>query len=500
MVVFATTGPGIMNALTGLVAARWEGAKVLLVSGATSPAVRGRWAFQETSAYTMPIAALLGAGPVFHLGVALESAAEVDEIVRRLAMGFARRQGFVAHLSLPLSLQTAPGAPARGCAPLVTLPAGCNEGDVARCAELLGAGPFAIWVGFGARYAAQPILALAQQSGALVLCSPRAKGVFPEDHPQFVGVTGLGGDPAVPERLARQGVQRTLVLGSRLGELTSFWDPGLVPPHGFVHVDLEPDVPGVAYPNAETVAVQAEIGAFAGALVDRLPRRTRAATLSAMHARDARASFVPRSGPVRVAALMSEIQRVVVDGSDAVVLTEAGNAFAWGSCALRFGTPGRYRVSTGFGSMGQATAGVLGAALGRAGKAVAIVGDGAMLMNSEVSTAAEQQVPAVWIVLNDGRYGMIDRGMRSLGWTPFAPAIPRCDFAAVARAMGAEGARVEREQDIGAALEQAMAARGPFVVDVLVDPDEIAPAMRRNESLADQGAAVQRRPDPQQEG
>ena len=63
--------------------------------------------------------------------------------------------------------------------------------------------------------------------------------------------------------------------------------------------------------------------------------------------------------------------------------------------------------------MGQATAGVLGAAIGRGGKAVAVVGDGAMLMNSEVSTAVQYRVPAVWVVLNDAGYGMIAHGMRA---------------------------------------------------------------------------------------
>ena len=52
--VFATTGPGFLNALTGLMAARWDGAKVILVTGITSAALKGRWGVQETSSYTMP--------------------------------------------------------------------------------------------------------------------------------------------------------------------------------------------------------------------------------------------------------------------------------------------------------------------------------------------------------------------------------------------------------------------------------------------------------------
>lgn len=64
--VFATSGPGLTNTITGMAAARWEGAKVIFVSGCTGAAQRGRWAFQETSDYTFPLSGLFTAGPFFH--------------------------------------------------------------------------------------------------------------------------------------------------------------------------------------------------------------------------------------------------------------------------------------------------------------------------------------------------------------------------------------------------------------------------------------------------
>jgi acetolactate synthase-1/2/3 large subunit len=298
-------------------------------------------------------------------------------------------------------------------------------------------------------------------------------------------VTGFGGSADVAEKLAH--VRATLVLGTRLGELTSFWDPDLVPPEGFVHVDLDRGVPGRAYPNAPTLAVQAEIGAFTRALLDALgprPRRNkiRSSTLDLVR------EIAPRrSELVRPTVLMAAIQRRVVEGSSALVMTEAGNAFAWGTHCLRFDEPGRYRVSTGFGSMGQATAGVVGAALAR-GKAVAIVGDGAMLMNCEISTAVQYGAPAVWIVLNDRRYGMIAQGMRAQGWSPLATDIPHTRFATIARAMGAEGVEVGNESELGAALDRALTATRPFVVDVAIDPDELAPIGNRIRNLMNQGA------------
>lgn len=488
-VVFTTTGPGITNAITGVVAARRDGAKVILISGSTAAPQRGRWAFQETSWLTMPISGLFTPGPIFHYAVTIEQPAELAEIARRLALGLQQPSGFVAHLAIPMAVQNARAKMLEDAGRLSLVPAGLAHQTAASCVQALMEEPFAIWVGFGARHAAAQIRALAERTGAPVMCSPRGKGIFPEDHPQFVGVTGFGGHTSVTTFMTEDRPAYILVLGTRLGEFTSFWDPDMVPSRAFIHVDIDPEVPGVAYPSVQTLGVQAELGAFMDSLLDYIPARTDRVRSRPIARHIPPVPLSPRAeGPVRPGFLMEVIQRVIVEGSDAVVMTEAGNAFAWGSHALRFSSPARYRVSTGFGSMGHAVTGVIGAALARKGKAVAIAGDGAMLMNSEISTAVSYGIPAVWIVLNDAQYGMIDHGMRALGMDPVETAIPPCDFVMIARGMGADGVRVEREVDVDPALAQAMAAKGPFVVDVIVDPRAPAPFHRRNQSLNEQGA------------
>ena len=186
---------------------------------------------------------------------------------------------------------------------------------------------------------------------------------------------------------------------------------------------------------------------------------------------------------------MAAIQEVVIDRHGAVVLAESGNAFTWANHALRFNEAGRYRVSTGVGSMGHAAAGVVGAAHGSSGKAVAIIGDGAMLMNNEINTAVKFDLPAVWIVLNDARYNMCEQGMATLGLSADAT-FPEVDFAMLARALGADGIRVEREAELTPALVRAMAASGPFVLDVRIDPRRQAPSQGRNRGLSKQIANV----------
>ncbi|WP_245587563.1 thiamine pyrophosphate-dependent enzyme [Cylindrospermum stagnale] len=533
IVVFVTTGPGITNALTGLFAARWEGAKVIFVSASTSTSQRGRWACQETSTYTMPSTGIFTSESLFHYAHTLESDDELPEVYRRLALGLAQPGGFVAHLSIPTNLQTSLVKTALSRVNLCYSPPAASEETIAECARLLSPGTFAIWVGFGARGAAAEILQLAERTGAAVMCSPRAKGIFPENHPQFVGVTGFAGHRSVLTYMQKYRPLRVLVLGTRLGELTSFWNPVMIPVQGFVHVDIDPNVPGTAYPDVDTFAIQSDVGMFVKALLKHFPqpqsqadfsrhvekltpnltpqppvgkgekskplssqKRGFSDTLKSQQSqepmmvlpRTERQQINPRiNGLVRPKVLMDAIQQVIVEESDAIVMTEAGNSLAWGNHLLQFTQPTRYRASTGFGSLGHFVTGVVGATLAGNRKAVAIVGDGAMLMNSEISTAVRYQIPAVWIILNDGRYNMCGQGSTLQGFTGMDVEIPQVDFVKLACAMGADGIRVESESDIQTALEKAIASPVPFVVDVIIDPHEPVPIEGRIDSLISQG-------------
>ncbi len=486
--VFTTTGPGLTNALTPLWAARWEGAKIVLISGATSAPQRGRWACQETSAYTFPVGALHGPGALFHFGATLESADELAQVQARLAAGFARPEGFVAHLGLPLGVQAARVATARRPSPIPPVLPSAGPAALRGIAQLLAGGDAVIWAGYGARHASAELLALATRLRLPVMCSPRAKGVFPEDHPLYLGSTGLGGQSSVDAYFRRRKVEHVLVLGTRLSEPTSFWNPALVPSEAFIHVDLDPTVPGNAYPEARTVAIQAEVGGFLRGLLDALGEEDLPSTRRVDALPAAEQVTNTAEGPVRPQRVMQAIQKLIIDRTDAVVMSESGNSFAWANQLLRFPSTGRYRVSTGFGSMGHMTAGVVGTALARGGLAVAVVGDGSMLMQAEVNTAVQYGARALWIVLNDAQYGMVEQGMRALGLTPLETGMPRTDFATWAQAQGATGLKVDREDELDAVLERALKVEGPCVVDVRIDARQTAPWMRRIQNLIAQGA------------
>ncbi|MBH8562129.1 thiamine pyrophosphate-binding protein [Nostoc sp. CENA67] len=483
IVIFTTTGPGITNVLTGILAARGEGAKVILLSASTSASQRGRYAIQETDEQTMPGREILTSGVLFDYAATLECAEQIPQAAKRIALGLKRPNGFVAHLSIPTNIQSSlvhEFSPQLDLSLDLTIP---SKETISKCIHLLSQGTFAIWVGFGARFAAAEIRQFAQRTGAAVMCSPRGKGIFPEEHPQFVGVTGLGGHSSVFTYMQEQLPLHILVLGTRLGEATSFWSSQMIPQSGFIHVDINPDALGVAYPSVPTFPVVSDVKTFAQSMLQYLPEDFVEGKLVNLPHPQPLTIKPSNSQLVRPEVLMQEIQQVCVDNSDAIIMAESGNSFTWATHLLRFAQPNRYRVSTGVGAMGHAVTGIVGAAKARNGKAIAIVGDGAMLMNNEINTAVKYQIPAVWIVLNDACYNMCVQGMAMLGLKGADAAIPQVDFVMIARGMGADGIRVEKESDLRMALELALAASTPFVVDVMIDPTRQAPSRGRNQGL-----------------
>jgi acetolactate synthase-1/2/3 large subunit len=494
--VVVTTGPGLFNALNGVMAARADGAKLLVISGATSRRLLGRGAVQETGSFTMP-GVLMQAGQIFHFASQPETVDELRGAMAALASGWGRPGGFVAHLALPLSLQTQMLDDSALLSPPTWQqpPMDPTEETLDMVLDRLNERAL-LWVGHGARHAAAPLARLVRDARLPVFASPRAKGVFPEDDPLYIGVSGAGAQPSVEHYLTDHAPDTVLVVGSRLGEVTSFLSPRYVPRRGWIHVDVDPSAFGAAFPEVGGIGIVADANQFLTALHARAlatgwyARRTRQASEHAPVAH-VRAVLAPRPvGDVRPDFLMQVVQELVVENSDAVVMSEAGASFTWCNHALRFPEPGRYRTSAAWGSMGHFTAGAVGAAIAGSRRVVAIVGDGAMLMNNEINTAVAYGADVLWIVKNDAQLGLNEHGMIGLGMSPVETQLPRTDFAAFARCQGATGITVGTEPELADALERALATRGPVVLDVRIDRSVPSPIIaQRKKSLAAQGAA-----------
>lgn len=473
--ICVTTGPGIYNALTGIAAAKADGGRIVLLSGATSPAMRGKGAVQETGLDTMP-AEIFTAGALFHMARVISDARELSVIFPRLHLGFQQAGGFTAHLSLPLAVQDAQDAPFDIPTITVNEPR-ASKNAIRQVVALLEGRRFGLWLGHGARAATNAIREFVTRTGCGVIATPRAKGVFPENDPHYVGVSGAGAHPTVQQYMQEFAPEVLLVLGTRMGEVSSFWSPAMVPSDGFVHVDLDASVFGAAYPHAKTLGILSDIRQFMEDLGDVWPRDLPRQTLHSCVLPPV-PHLEPRREPlIRTPFLLQEIQRVIVEQSSAIVMAESGSSFAWANHALRFSTPDRYRTSASFGSMGHFVAGVVGAALERKGPAVVISGDGAMLMNNEINTAVAYGARAIWIVLNDARYGLTEHGLQALGIEPLETRIPQTNFALFAQSQGAKGRVVEQEDEVHDALREALETRGPFVLDVRIDLDDVAPML-----------------------
>jgi acetolactate synthase-1/2/3 large subunit len=486
--VVVTTGPGLFNALNGVMAARADGAKLLVISGATSRDRLGRGAVQESGPSTMP-GTLTENGALFDIAARPETIAELTHVLQQLASAWSRPGGCVAHLAMPWSLQTMIVDAAKlpevgrwergGNAPSPDVLDAC----LARLSRSA-----AIWIGHGARGASAELRRFAEAAHMPVIGSPRAKGIFDEDHPLYVGTSGAGGHATVRDLFAKQRPSTVLVIGTRLGEVTSFLVDANTPSHGWIHVDIDPRAFGSAFPSVPGLAIECDARAFVTAL------HARAEACGWFASREPARHFaigrparleLRAEGDVRPGMLMQVLQELVVDTTDAIVMSESGNAFTWCNHALRFATGDRYRTSAAWGSMGHFTSGPIGAAIASGRRVVSVVGDGAMLMQNEVSTAVSYRLSAIWIVLNDAQLGLNEHGMAALGMRSLETQLPRTDFVGYAQSVGATGIRVETELDLVEALEVALATEGPVVVDVRIDRSVPSPILaQRTQSLA----------------
>jgi acetolactate synthase-1/2/3 large subunit len=450
--------------------------------------MRGRGAVQETGPDTMPTE-LFVAGPLFHWARLFASASELPTALTQIATGLQRPGGFLAHLALPTNVQCEP-PPADGMTPRIEVASAAPWVDAVDTAlALLNKGRWGVWAGYGAMRASTELAELVRRTGCGVVCTPRAKGVFDERDPHFVGVSGAGAHESVERYVREFAIRRWLVLGTRLGEVSSFYAPGLVPPDGLVQIDLTSDAFGTAFLGTPVVGVVSEIGRFLEALLERMPADWPRQPPHNIALPPPPPVTLLDAGPVRPRALFQEVQRLFVDGSDAIVMAESGNSFAWANHLLRFNRPGRYRTSAAYGSMGHFVTGVVGAAIARGSKAVVLTGDGAMLMNNEVNTAVQYNAQAVWVVLNDARFGLTEDGLEALGIAPIETRMPRTDFAALAESQGALGLRVARETELGPAFAVALEHQGPVVIDVTIATNEVVPLLAlRVASLRDRAS------------
>ena len=311
-----------------------------------------------------------------------------------------------------------------------------------------------------------------------VIASWRRADVISNDNPLYLGMAGLGAASSVRERL--DAADALLVIGSRLSQITSY---GYAVPRAglrWARVDVEAGA-AAGLPGLE-LDVAADAKAFLRAANERLVGRAvldaeRVATRQANNLEDRAAweaaSVVdahPWEGPgVHPGRTVATLRRILPD--DAILTTDAGNFAGWAGRGFRFRRPGTFLGPTS-GAMGYGLPAAIAASLVHRDRAVvALVGDGGLGMTlGELETAVRVGARVVVVVFDNERYGTIRMWQERRGTgvgvgTELGPV----DFAAIARACGARGVRVDKDAEFEGALRAALAADRTSVIQLSLD-------------------------------
>jgi acetolactate synthase-1/2/3 large subunit len=176
---------------------------------------------------------------------------------------------------------------------------------------------------------------------------------------------------------------------------------------------------------------------------------------------------------------------------DTILTVDAGNFSGWIHRYYRFDTPQSFYGPT-VGSMGYGLPSALGAKLAHPNRTViATCGDGgAMMTIQELATAVQHKIPVILLVFNNGTYGTIRMHQeRDFPGRTVATDLSNPDFAALGRAMGAEGYSVKTSDEFAPALQAALASGKPAVLDVQTDPEHISVSQTISDLRAGKGVS-----------
>jgi acetolactate synthase I/II/III large subunit len=471
-VVFGISGPGASNLLTGCASAMRERTALLVVTGQVRCNRMGHEAAQEASPWTMDMVEAFK--PFTKKSLLVTDGQNLCRAVRHaMRLALASPQGPV-HLAVPLDVQMAeagaPDAPEIG--PLPERP-GLTREQGAMLVEFLRSDRGVIFCGSGVKKsrAAAAFCELADRIGWPVVTSPAGKGTYPETGPLGAGVYGMSGPPAAREAVA--GAERVLVLGSSLGELaTGNWRADLCLGKRVVQIDSDASAIGRHY--QPQVGVVADLGQVVRQLLESV----------APAGRPVPAPRAPEESNGAVARHLRELAAALPE--DARLCCDIGEHMTWALRYWRSPRPDSFDITINYGGMGSGIANAVGAYLADRRPTVCLTGDGCFAMHgAEVMTAVQYGLPILFVVVNNGGYGMVRWGHR----LQFDRALadfdyPAPDIAMMAAGMGARSRLVRDpgEWDPGW-VACALAGKGPVVAEVAVPRTDMPPMQDRVNTL-----------------
>ncbi len=458
------TGPGVTNATTGIGQAYADSVPMLVISSANDrPSLGKGWGrLHETSdlcAITRPLT---------EFSAMVHHPDELPELIAKAFTVFCSQRPRPVHIAIPIDVMEMPVVDQWDPCTPSALPTPAESSINSAVDMLVKADRPIIAVGGGAQHAPKQVTLLAELLSAAVVSSNAGKGIVADSHPLSLG----GGviSPAVQRYLAQADV--VLAIGTELGEADSFiYD---LPVNGkVVRVDIDPQRFNDAFPAAAAVLGDAKRACemMIASLEDGSANEDKqdiAAELNAVRKQQQREYTAVERQHIVVLDLMRSLLP-----DDAVIMGDIAQVVYTGTAAMKTELPGTWFYPAGFGTLGCAVPGAIGAKLAKPETAVvALVGDGGLMFTiNEVATAVEENLSIPIIIWHNHSYamirdGMTKRGIPEIGVNPKAP-----DFVKMAEAFGCPGTSVHCRDSFAHALTQALGHPGPSIIVVHEDDD-----------------------------
>ncbi len=465
-VVFATSGPGATNLVTGIACAYMDSVPLVAVTVNVDRRQLGTDGFQEIDIFGVTT-------PITKHNFIVKDITDLDTTMRA-AFRIARSgcQGPVlvdiSRDVLAASAEYAPAPPA----PLPEPPLDTRALDAMadalhaskRPAILAGGG----MVASGARDA---LLALARKLQAPVAATLMGLGAALASEPLFTGLAGMHGTAASREAL--RGCDTLLAVGARFSDRVTGEPGAFAKGKRILHIDIDDAQIDKNVPAA--IGACADAKAALTYLNSIIKAEERAPWLAVSPAKPAKPALTPEYALQTLARLL--------ENEDAIVATDVGQHQIWAARALGARNERGFLTSGGLGAMGFGLPAVLGAkAALPSRRAVLVTGDGSFRMGfAELATARGQGLPALIILLNNRALGMVRQwqGAQYDGRYYASDLADTVDYVALAEAFSCRGFRVDTARALEPTLKEALAQGGTAVVEIVISKDARAPVARR---------------------
>jgi pyruvate dehydrogenase (quinone) len=472
-VCMATSGPGGIHLLNGLYDAKCDGQPVLAITGHTFHDLIGTSyqqdvdldkLFMDVAVYNERIM-----GPAHVANV-------VDEAIKT---ALARRG--VAHINIPKDIQDWSGDGQRSKANIVGHSADVfapppplpSEQELQQAAELINAGKkVAILAGRGCLRARQQVLELAECVGGPIIKPLLGKAVVPDDNPYTTGGIGLLG--TAPSQDAMQGCDTLIIVGSSFPYMEFYPKPGQAK---CVQIDVDPARIGLRYPA--DIGLAGDCQHILQALVTRLERKQDRSFLeTAQKAMKNWNELLTKRAtrtdkPMKPQVVAHQLNQFLAD--DAIIVTDTGTVTTWAARYVKMRGDMMFSGSGMLATMGNGLPYAVAAAVAYPGRqVVALCGDGGFTMTmGEMATLVKYKLPVKVVVIKNNVLGQIKWEQIVFEGNPqFGVQLQPIDFAAYARACGAQGFTVDDPAQVEGVLREAFRAEGPALIEAVVDPNE----------------------------